>query len=149
MTRTSIRISTYLESEIARGAFPGAQYVIGEASHIVFEAALGHAVVEPERIAATLDTIYDLASLTKPLVTALLAVILDERGLWDLRAPAANYLSELRPCKRRVTLTELLTHTSGLPNWRPLYLETAKPAEVPAYIASLIDEVSDATMLPV
>ena len=149
MTRTSTRISTYLESEIARGAFPGAQYLIGEAGHIVFEAALGHAVVEPERIAATLETIYDLASLTKPLVTALLAVILDERGLWDLRAPAADYLSELRPCKRRVTLTELLTHTSGLPNWRPLYLETAKPAEVPAYIASLIDEVSDAGLLPV
>ncbi|HKQ05286.1 MAG TPA: serine hydrolase domain-containing protein [Blastocatellia bacterium] len=149
MTRTSTRISTYLESEIARGAFPGAQYVIGEAGHIVFEAALGHAVVEPERIAATLDTIYDLASLTKPLVTALLAVILDERGLWDLRAPAADYLSELRQCKRRVTLTELLTHTSGLPNWRPLYLETAQPAAVPAYIAGLIDEVSGATMLPV
>ncbi|MFL6276729.1 MAG: serine hydrolase domain-containing protein [Blastocatellia bacterium] len=149
MTRTSTRISTYLESEIARGAFPGAQYVIGEAGNIVFEAALGHAVVEPERIAATLDTIYDLASLTKPLVTALLAVILDERGLWDRRAPAADYLSELRQCKRRVTLTELLTHTSGLPNWRPLYLETAQPADVPAYIAGLIDEVSDAGMLPV
>ena len=125
MTRTSSSISTYLESEITRGAFPGAQYAIGEAGDIVFEAALGHAVVEPERIAATPDTIYDLASLTKPLITALLAVICDERGLWDLRAPAADYLSELRQSKRRLTLIDLLTHTSGLPNWRPLYLETA------------------------
>src|SRR5205085_9426717 len=149
MTRTSSSISTYLESEIARGAFPGAQYAIGEAGDIDFEAALGHAVVEPERVAATPETIYDLASLTKPLITALLAVICDERGLWDLRAPAADYLSELRQSKRRLTLIDLLTHTSGLPNWRPLYLETAQPADVPAYIAGLVNEVSEAAPLPV
>ncbi|HJQ27125.1 MAG TPA: serine hydrolase domain-containing protein [Blastocatellia bacterium] len=149
MTRTSSSISTYLESEIARGAFPGAQYVIGEAGDVVFEGALGQAVIEPERLPATTETIYDLASLTKPLVTALLAVIADERGLWDLRAPAADYLSELRPCARRVTLIDLLTHTSGLPNWRPLYLETREPAAVPAYIAGLVDEVSEGPPLPV
>jgi serine-type D-Ala-D-Ala carboxypeptidase len=149
MTRTSSSISTYLESEIARGAFPGAQYAIGEAGDIVFEAALGHAVVEPERVAATPATIYDLASLTKPLITALLAVICDERGLWDLRAAAADYLSELRQSKHRLTLIDLLTHTSGLPNWRPLYLETAQPADVPAYLAGLVDEVSEAAPLPV
>jgi serine-type D-Ala-D-Ala carboxypeptidase len=149
MTHTSPSISTYLESEIARGAFPGAQYAVGQAGDIIFEAALGDAVVEPERIPATLATIYDLASLTKPLVTALLAVILDERGLWNLRAPAAEYLSELRPSKRRLSLIDLLTHTSGLPNWRPLYLDTNDPAGVAAYIAGLTDEIPEAGPLPV
>jgi Beta-lactamase class C and other penicillin binding proteins len=149
MAHTSTIISTYLESEIARGAFPGAQYAVGEQGEIIYEAALGHAVIEPERIAATLDTIYDLASLTKPLVTSLLAVILDERGIWDLRAAAAEYLSELRQSKRQLTLIDLLTHTSGLPNWRPLYLEASDPADVPAYIAGLVDEVPDAQSLPV
>jgi len=149
MAHTSTIISTYLESEIARGTFPGAQYAVGAGGEIIFEAALGHAVIEPERIMATLDTIYDLASLTKPLVTALLAVILDERGIWDLRAPAAEYLSELRQSKRPLVLTDLLTHTSGLPNWRPLYLETNDPADVPAYICSLIDDLADAKALPV
>lgn len=149
MAHTSTIISTYLESEIARGAFPGAQYAVGEGGEIIFEAALGHAVIEPETIVATLDTIYDLASLTKPLVTSLLAVILDERGIWDLRAPAAQYLSELRQSRRQLVLTDLLTHTSGLPNWRPLYLEAGDPADVPAYIAGLIDESADAKPLPV
>ena len=149
MAQPSITISTFLENEIARGAFPGAQYAVGERGEIIYEAALGHAVIEPERIAAALDTIYDLASLTKPLVTSLLAVIFSERGLWDLRAPAAEYLTELRQSKRRVSLADLLTHTSGLPNWRPLYLETGDPAEVPAYIAGLITEVADAETIPV
>lgn len=149
MAHTSTIISTYLESEIARGAFPGAQYAVGEGGEIIYEAALGHAAIEPERIAATLDTIYDLASLTKPLITSLLAVILNEHGLWDLRAPAAEYLSELRQSKRQLALIDLFTHTSGLPNWRPLYLETNDPAEVPAYIAGLIDDVPDAPSLPV
>ena len=149
MAQTSTTISNYLESEIARGAFPGAQYAVGEAGTIRFEAALGHAVVEPERIAATLDTIYDLASLTKPLVTSLLAVMLYERGVWDLQAPAADYVSELRQSKRRLTLTDLLTHTSGLPNWRPLYLEVSDPAEVPVYLARLVDEGPDQETLPV
>jgi serine-type D-Ala-D-Ala carboxypeptidase len=149
MAQSSTIISTSLENEIARGAFPGAQYAIGEQGEIIYEAALGNAVVEPERIAATLDTIYDLASLTKPLITSLLAVIFSERGLWDLRAPAADYLIELRQSKRQVTLTDLLTHTSGLPNWRPLYLETGDPADVPAYIGGLIAEAADAKTLPV
>jgi CubicO group peptidase (beta-lactamase class C family) len=149
MAHTSTIISTYLESEIARGAFPGAQYAVGEGGEIIYEAALGHAVIEPERIAATLDTIYDLASLTKPLVTSLLAVMLDERGVWDLRASVAEYLIELRQSKRQLALTDLLTHTSGLPNWRPLYLEAGDPARVPAYIAGLIDDTADATTLPV
>jgi CubicO group peptidase (beta-lactamase class C family) len=149
MAQPSTTISNYIESEIARGAFPGAQYAVGEAGTIRFEAALGHAVVEPERIAATLDTIYDLASLTKPLVTSLLSVMLYERGVWDLHAPAADYVGELRRSNRRLTLADLLTHTSGLPNWRPLYLETSDPAEVPAYIARLVDEAPDQEMLPV
>jgi hypothetical protein len=149
MAHTSTIISTYLESEIARAAFPGAQYAVGGQGEIIYEAALGHAVIEPERIAATLDTIYDLASLTKPLVTSLLAVILDERGIWALRAPAAEYLSELRQSKRSPGLIALLTHTSGLPNWRPLYLETSDPAGVPDYIAGLIDDLPGAQSLPV
>src|ERR1700750_726256 len=96
MAQASTSISAYLESEIARGAFPGAQYAIGEAGEIIFEAALGQAVVAPERIATPLDTIYALASLTKPLVTAMLSVICAERGLWDLHAPVADYLSEFK-----------------------------------------------------
>ncbi|HSB09079.1 MAG TPA: serine hydrolase domain-containing protein [Blastocatellia bacterium] len=141
MIKHSDTISRYLENEIARGSIPGAQYVVGEDLLIVAEGAVGLAVVEPEPIPATLDTIYDFASLTKPLVTALLAVRLAERGKLDLDAPVAHYLNEFNDKENStVTLTRLLTHTSGLPNWRPLYLEAKNRDDVPAAIARIILE---------
>lgn len=139
MTKPSYTISRYLENEIARGSIPGAQYVVGEDLRIVAEGAVGLAVVEPERIPATLDTIYDFASLTKPLITALLVVRFAERGDLQLDAPLAHYLNEFDD-NRTVTLTQLLTHTSGLPNWRPLYLEAKNRDDVPAAIARIMLE---------
>ena len=65
-------ISSLLNERIAAGDFPSAVYLIGERGREVFVDALGNAVAEPQRIAASLDTIYDLASLTKPLVTGML-----------------------------------------------------------------------------
>lgn len=150
MTNASQIISRYLQSEIARGSFPGAQYAIGEDQTIIEEDALGLAVAQPERVPTTLDTIYDLASLTKPLVTALLIVKFSERGLLDLNAPAARYLSELNEAgMRSITLLELLTHTSGLPNWLPLYLEARTIEEVPGTIARLVLEPQSAGLADV
>lgn len=136
MTKPSETISSYVQSEIARGSFPGAQYLIGERGQVIAEDALGLAVVEPEHIPVTLDTIYDLASLTKPLITSLLVVLNAERGTLDLNETLAAYLTEFdSEGQRDITLTELLTHTSGLPNWRPLYAEAKAREEVPAAIA--------------
>ena len=92
MSKKSEIISTYLQSEIARGSFPGAQYLVGEDQQIIAEDAVGYSSVEPEGVPAKLDTIYDMASLTKPLVTALLIVSSAERGELDLKAPLARYL---------------------------------------------------------
>jgi serine-type D-Ala-D-Ala carboxypeptidase len=130
------QVRVHLQNAIERGTFPGAQLVIGEGGEIIAEAALGYAVIEPEQIPVTQHTIYDLASLTKPLITTLLTVMLAERGLLDLSAPASHYLEEL--CvgnKRAITLMQLLTHTSGLPAWRPLYLEAQNRADMVTTIA--------------
>lgn len=141
MEHSSEIISNYLTPEIARGSFPGAQYLIGEDHRIVAEDALGWAVLEPERIPVTLDTIYDLASLTKPLVTSLLAIMLVERGLLDLSAPLSRYLSEFsEESLPEITLIELLTHRSGLPNWRPLYVDAQEREDLPATIANIARE---------
>jgi CubicO group peptidase (beta-lactamase class C family) len=141
MAHSSHIISAFLQSEIAHGSLPGAQYLVAQDQKIVAEDALGLAVVEPQRIPSTLDTIYDFASLTKPLITALLVVRLAERGVLDLDAPVAAYLSEFNDAtKRDITLTELLTHTSGLPNWRPLYLDARDRGDVPAAIARILRE---------
>jgi CubicO group peptidase (beta-lactamase class C family) len=116
-------ISSLLAERIAAGDFPSAVYVAAEHGRAVLADALGHAVLEPERRAATLDTVYDLASLTKPLVTGLLIVRLIERGEIALDDAVARYLIEFDQKDRRdITVRQLLTHTSGLPAWRPLYI---------------------------
>lgn len=74
-----------------------------------------------ERIAATEDTIYDLASVTK-LFTSLLVMQQVERGLLDLDQPYASYLPEFgNNGKEEITLRQMLTHTSGLKPWLPLW----------------------------
>jgi CubicO group peptidase (beta-lactamase class C family) len=80
-------------------------------------------VREPQQIHAHLGTIYDLASLTKPLVTGLLCALYVEAGELKLDSPISSYLREFeRADKSTITVRQLLTHTSGLPAWRPLYL---------------------------
>src|SRR5436190_14335989 len=112
-----------LRSRIDSGDVPSAVYVVAAHGRAVFADALGDAVREPESQPATLETIYDLASLTKQLVTGLLCAQLVELGELTLDSSVANYLLEFdRPDKNRITIRELLTHTSGLPAWRPLYL---------------------------
>ncbi|HWS86944.1 MAG TPA: serine hydrolase domain-containing protein [Pyrinomonadaceae bacterium] len=116
-------ISAMLAGRIEAGDFPSAVYVVAEAGRVRFADALGDAVREPETRPATLGTVYDLASLTKPLVTGMLLAQLVERGAVGLDAPVAEYLGEFGvEDKRAVTVRHLLTHTSGLPAWLPLYL---------------------------
>lgn len=130
-------ISGFLASCIEAGDFPSAVYLVGENGEFVFADALGDAVREPESRPATLETIYDLASLTKPLITGLLCAQLVERGELKLDGPIVNYLSDLdQPDKRAITIRQLLTHSSGLPAWRPLYLLAEVAGDVLQAIAA-------------
>ena len=116
-------ITNLLEEHIQVGDFPSAVYLIGEKNKTVFTDALGHSAVEPYRITNKIDTIYDLASLTKPLVTGLLCARRIELGELTLDSSVSHYLPEFdRTDKSMITVRELLTHTAGLPAWRPLYL---------------------------
>lgn len=123
MTTRNEQLSNLLQTHIDAGEFPSAVYLVADRDEIVYEDALGHSVVEPYRIANKLDTIYDLASLTKPLVTALLCARRIELGELTLDSSVSHYLAEFdRTDKQIITIRELLTHSSGLPAWRPLYL---------------------------
>lgn len=78
---------------------------------------------EPQQIPAGVDTIYDLASLTKPLVTGLLCARYVEVQALNVDDAVSRYLTEFDSAdKSTITILQLLTHTSGLPAWRPLYL---------------------------
>jgi serine-type D-Ala-D-Ala carboxypeptidase len=116
-------VSSMLAGRVVAGDFPSAVYVVAERGRERFADAIGDAVRDPEVRPAALETIYDLASLTKPLLTGLLAASHFERGQIALDAAVSEYLPEFATGeKRAVTVRHLLTHTSGLPAWLPLYL---------------------------
>lgn len=125
-----------LAGRIAAGDFPSAVYLVAERGRVAFAGALGHAVRGPAEHAAGLETIYDLASLTKPLVTGLLCARRMEWGELALDAEVGFYLPEFdRSNKCTITVGHLLTHTSGLPPWRPLYIEASGREDVLRAIA--------------
>jgi CubicO group peptidase (beta-lactamase class C family) len=120
-----------LQSRVDAGDFPSAVYLAAEKGEVKFEDALGYAVVEPERIEARVDTIYDLASVTKVLVTALLAAKLIEDGRLRLDAPISQYLdSHELGDKASISIKQLFTHSTDLPGWIPFYLQVAERTEI-------------------
>lgn len=132
-----------LRNRIEAGDFPSSVYLVAERGATIFADALGDAAREPEHHAATLDTIFDLASLTKPLVTGLLSALLVERGALKLDARVADHLSEFDLAgKSEITIRHLLTHSSGLPAWQPIYLIAKDKADALAAIAQLPLEYS-------
>ena len=132
-------ISSFLTERIAAGDFPSAVYLVAERGREVFADALGNSVVEPERIPATLDTIYDLASLTKALITGMLSARRVEAGELTLDSSVSSHLPEFdRTDRQTMTIGQLLTHTSGLPAWRALYsLAAGEPDRAISAIANL------------
>ena len=125
------KISKFLQSRIDTGDFPSAVYLVAEKGEVVFQDALGHAVVEPERIEARLDTIYDLASLTKVAITGLLMARLIESKEITPSDPAARFFPSNRTdIPDRLRIGDLLVHTSGLPAWEPLYLTVDNPSVI-------------------
>ncbi len=133
----SEEISTFLQQKIDAKDFPSAVYLVAEKGEVVFQDALGFAVVEPEKIEATNETIYDLASLTKPLVTGLLCVKLIEQGKIKLEDKISKFFGEFDTNdKREITIENLLTHTSGFRAWLPFYLITNYELRITSIIAS-------------
>ncbi|CAN5638143.1 serine hydrolase domain-containing protein [soil metagenome] len=130
-------ISSFLQSRISAKDFPSAIYLIAEKGEIVYQDALGFAVVEPEKIRATIDTIYDLASLTKPLIAGLLAAKLIEKNKINLTDKITKFFSEFETKdKQKITIENLMTHTSGFLAWKPFYLISNSKFQIPNLIAS-------------
>ncbi|HET6948212.1 MAG TPA: serine hydrolase domain-containing protein [bacterium] len=124
-----------LESLLAEGVrgevFPGAVGLIVRAGVVGWRYAHGYAQVTPVQRPASVDTIYDLASLTKVIAALPVALAIAERGILDVDAPVHAILPEFSGGARGlVTFRHLLAHTSGLPSWRALYLRAPTRAMV-------------------
>lgn len=96
------------------GRMPGCVVMIGRQGRIVFEKAYGQRAVSPKAEPMTVDTIFDMASITKPLATATSIMLLIERGDLRLRDKVSYYIPEFsKNGKQDVTIYQLLTHQSG------------------------------------
>ncbi|MGH7645831.1 MAG: serine hydrolase domain-containing protein [Gemmatimonadales bacterium] len=116
-------VAAYLRAEVDSGSFPGAVVAVGRHGRLALLAAVGRYGDDDPR-AVDPSTLYDLASLTKVVGLTGACMLLVADGRLDVEAPAQRYVPAFRgPGKERVTIRHLLTHSSGLPAWRPLYTE--------------------------
>jgi len=113
-----VTLVEFLEGEIAARSFPGGAALIGTSERVVETAFAGRAAVEPVSELLAENTLFDLASLTKPLAGGALFAL---SGL-PLDAAPGRFLPAWKATRYEgITLERLLTHTSGLPAWYPLY----------------------------
>jgi CubicO group peptidase (beta-lactamase class C family) len=131
ITPESIGLSSerlkYIDSVVIRnikeGNLPGAVVVVGGKNGVVYRKAFGNSWLVPEKKPMTLETIFDLASLTKPIATATSIMILVERGQISLEDEVRKYIPEFKPYvdeqgkEYHAKIYHLLTHTSGLPDY--------------------------------
>lgn len=122
-------IATPIEAAIREAKLPGCVVAIGRHDEVLHLQAFGDRALLPTRLPMTEATVFDLASLTKPLATATSIQILADRGKLDLDAPAARYLPELGRLPP-FTVRQLLLHTSGLPAGTRMSDYLTDPAEV-------------------
>jgi serine-type D-Ala-D-Ala carboxypeptidase len=115
-------VSRLLRQAVAADHFPGAVLTVGYQGDLVYEEAVGAAALLPSARRMTVDTLFDLASLTKPIATATALMLLVEAGEVRLDAPVDAYGNAFhRPDSDSPTLRQLLSHCSGLPAWRSYY----------------------------
>lgn len=109
------RIDDIVEQGLRDGKLPGAVVCIGNRKGIVLQRAYGFRSLQPTREPMRTDTLFDLASLTKPIATATSIMVLLEEGKVRLRDPVQTYLPEFaNNGKQSITVNQLLTHTGGL-----------------------------------
>ena len=109
------QIEQIVLADIAEKKMPGAVVIVGHEGKIVYRKAFGNRSLVPTVEKMTVDTIFDVASLTKPVATATSIMILVEQGKLRLNDTIGKFIPEIEDEQvKRVTLLQLLTHTSGL-----------------------------------
>ncbi len=112
-------LERYVREQIAKKTFPGISILVASGGDILFERGFGNRAIQPQVEPIEPGTLYDLASLTKPLVTAFLTAYLVERKQWRLDDAPCRFLPGF---PLAVTLEQLLTHSAGFKPWHPFYL---------------------------
>jgi CubicO group peptidase (beta-lactamase class C family) len=128
-------LQSTMERAVTVRGIPGIVVAAGDSERLLVHRHMGWAQVEGGRRPAGLDTVWDLASLTKVVATTTLAAIAMGDGCLGVDDPIGRYLPEFRDREpARVTIRELMTHTSGFVWWRPYYTSCRSRAEVLAVV---------------
>ena len=108
-------IDQIVEEGLSRGKMPGCVVLVGHRGHTVFHKAYGYRRLQPEKAAMLPDTVFDLASLTKPIATATSVMSLIEQGKLTLDDPVGRHIPEFaNNGKENISVRQLLTHMGGL-----------------------------------
>ena len=108
-------VDSVIRQVIAEGTIPGAVLIVGHDGQVIYRKAYGERALEPRHEPMTVDTIFDVASLTKVVATTTAVMQLIEQGKVRLNDPVAKYLPEFaQNGKQDITVRQLLTHYSGL-----------------------------------
>jgi CubicO group peptidase (beta-lactamase class C family) len=108
---------------LERGVFPGAALLVAQQGEVTFEHAFGYCSLTAEKPVKD-STLFDLASLTKPLATATAAMLLIADGKARLDDSVARFFPALAGRRKSsITIRMLLAHRSGFPAWKPYYQE--------------------------
>ncbi|MFW6270604.1 MAG: serine hydrolase domain-containing protein, partial [Bacillota bacterium] len=106
-------ITEFLQKEKDKGAYPGAVLAIINNDNIIYKKAVGKAQIDPEPRTMKVNTIFDLASLTKVVATTSAVMNLIEQGKISLYDYLKKYFPGIPEAKEEMTIYHLLTHTSG------------------------------------
>jgi CubicO group peptidase (beta-lactamase class C family) len=119
-----------IEAALRRKLFPGAELLVARHDELLLHEAWGHLEVGPDAQPMRPGTLFDIASITKPVATATSLLILLEQGLVGLEDKVTDVFPEFdTPEKRGITWRHLMTHTSGLPDWQDFHSAGSGRAE--------------------
>ncbi|MCF8242948.1 MAG: serine hydrolase [Melioribacteraceae bacterium] len=125
------QIDSLMESGIEEKIFPGGVLLIGHRGKAVYHKSFGHFKYDSNSPLMSTKSIFDLASLTKVAAATSAAMILYDQGKLGLNKTVVEYLPEFNNNgKEKITIHNLLTHTSGLPAWKPFYKKYQTAGEV-------------------
>ena len=112
---------------VQKGVFPGAVLLVAYENEIVLFEVVGNRSLAPDDFPMQGETIFDLASLTKPLATSVALMKLVDEGTISLDQPLETLLPKSLPsAKKHLTCRQLLSHSAGFSDWKPYYIELVK-----------------------
>jgi CubicO group peptidase (beta-lactamase class C family) len=139
------KVDSILQSQVDQNKIPGAVIEIESGNQVIFKHAYGysqkydynhHLLNPPEKM--TVNTLFDIASLTKVIGTTTSIMLLVDRGLVKTEDHVCKYIKAFNtPEKREITIRHLLTHTAGLYEWYPLYYHASSKQECYRLIGEL------------